>query len=178
MYSFYSCGPKAVHNVRAGNPRLCLGYLELSNTLFPRKMLSFSKPPRRKAAKLLSCIVLDGKEAPGPGKGAGSFRLRCYCSALFRTVPHCSVKRGLITALGGPVPSNTDRAGPVLSVQSFGPGGPEGLLPAGSGSFRQDPALSRYRQDPAPFPILWRHGPKPAPPARPKRLPGRKARVL
>ena len=63
----YSGGLFPMHNVEAGFPRLCLGKLDLSNTLDPGKTLSFSKPPHVK--KQLCCFptVLDGIRLPGKG---------------------------------------------------------------------------------------------------------------
>ena len=66
---YYSCGPNWVHNVRACFPALWAGKLDLSNTSFSEKTLSFSKPPHHESSFAAFPTVLDGKAAPGPGKG-------------------------------------------------------------------------------------------------------------
>lgn len=49
-----------MHNVVAWNPRLCLGYLELSNTSILAGQLSFPKPPREESSFAAFCYVTDG----------------------------------------------------------------------------------------------------------------------
>ena len=46
MSTDYSCGLFGMHNVEGQNTQALPGYLDLSNTWFPRKTLSLSKPPR------------------------------------------------------------------------------------------------------------------------------------
>ena len=74
-----------MHNVEAGNPRLCLGYLDLSNTVKSRKTLSFLKPPREKSSFAAFPTVLDGIRLPGKGQ-------RGTLQGSVPQVPHGSVR--------------------------------------------------------------------------------------
>ena len=95
---FYSCGQKAVHNVEAGSSRLCLEELDLSNTCFSEKTLSFSKPPRRESSFAAFLSVLDGNYAPGRGNGGTLQGSVVPGSARFRTVPSEEARRALLEA--------------------------------------------------------------------------------
>ena len=87
MSLFYSGGLFGVHNVEAQNPGLCPGYLDLSNTLEPRKTLSFSKPPHEKSSYAAFQSVPDGNYAPGKGTGGTLQGSVPPSSARFCTVP-------------------------------------------------------------------------------------------
>ena len=73
-----------MHNVGTGFPGLCPGKLGLSNTSFPEKTLSLSKPPHVK--KQLRCFLTVLDERPFPGKGKER-NPSGFLPSLFRTVP-------------------------------------------------------------------------------------------
>ena len=67
MLLYYSGGLFGVHNVEALSTQALPGYLDLSNTSFPQKTLSISKPPHVKVTNVTFQDVPDGKAAPGKG---------------------------------------------------------------------------------------------------------------